>query len=118
MEQKSKCVKCWIQTENGYDFCDKHFHEYKDASPRDYQTMSNKDTPPEIRKKFDIWDIRDNSIKCKKCGDIIRSKNRHNMVWCSCGSVSIDWGSRYTKISWYKDAEVMTVLYDKLHNDE
>lgn len=38
-------------------------------------------------------------IKCKKCGDIIESKSRHDMVWCKCGSVAIDGGNNYIKIS-------------------
>ena len=38
-------------------------------------------------------------IKCKKCGDIIESKSRHDMVWCKCGKVAIDGGNEYVKIS-------------------
>lgn len=38
-------------------------------------------------------------IKCKKCGIIIESKHRHNMVWCNCGAISIDGGDEYIKIS-------------------
>lgn len=38
-------------------------------------------------------------IRCKKCGDVIESKYRHDMVWCSCGAVAIDGGNDYVKIS-------------------
>ena len=42
-------------------------------------------------------------IKCKKCGDIIWSKHRHDMAWCKCGSVAVDGGSDYVKISGNKE---------------
>lgn len=38
-----------------------------------------------------------NKIKCKKCGDIIESKNRHDFVSCKCGSVAVDGGNSYLK---------------------
>ena len=38
-----------------------------------------------------------NRIKCKKCGDIIESKNRHDFVTCKCGSVTVDGGDSYLK---------------------
>ena len=41
--------------------------------------------------------------KCTKCGDIIQSQNRHDMVYCKCGECSVDGGSSYCKIS-YKTA--------------
>jgi hypothetical protein len=34
-----------------------------------------------------------NRIKCRKCGDIIESKSRHDFVWCKCKSVAVDGGS-------------------------
>ena len=40
-------------------------------------------------------------IRCKHCGVIIESKNRHNSVWCKCGKVGIDGGNDYIKISGY-----------------
>lgn len=42
-------------------------------------------------------------IKCKKCGDIIQSKHRHDMVWCKCHSVAIDGGDDYCR--WAGDKE-------------
>ena len=38
-----------------------------------------------------------NKIKCKKCGDIIESKNRHDFVTCECGSVAVDGGNSYLR---------------------
>ena len=40
-----------------------------------------------------------NKLKCKKCGDIIQSKHRHDMVWCKCGAIAIDGGGDYCKVS-------------------
>lgn len=42
-------------------------------------------------------------IKCKKCGDLIQSKHRHDMVWCKCHSVAIDGGDDYCR--WAGDKE-------------
>ena len=39
-----------------------------------------------------------NSIKCKRCGDIIESKSRHNFVECSCGACFVDGGLDYCRI--------------------
>ncbi len=38
------------------------------------------------------------AIKCKKCGDKIYSRARHDFRWCSCKSVAVDGGFMYTKI--------------------
>lgn len=38
-----------------------------------------------------------NKIKCKKCGDIIESKSRHDFVTCKCGAVSVDGGHDYLR---------------------
>lgn len=80
----------------------------------DYTIHFPKDTPKEIRRQKDVGDIFENQIRCKKCNDIIRSKNRHDFVECSCKSCSIDGGSWYAKVSCttpdgYED---MTTLYD------
>ena len=42
-------------------------------------------------------------LKCKKCGDIIQSKHRHDMVWCKCGAIAIDGGNDYCKITGNSD---------------
>lgn len=38
-----------------------------------------------------------NKIRCKRCGDIIESKYRHDYVECSCGACSVDGGMDYLK---------------------
>ena len=41
--------------------------------------------------------IISNKIKCKKCGDIIESKDVNEMKRCSCGQVAVDGGLQYLK---------------------
>jgi len=41
-----------------------------------------------------------NRAKCLECGDEIQSNHRHDYVFCSCGSLSVDGGSEYLKRSW------------------
>lgn len=36
--------------------------------------------------------ITRNTIRCKHCGDVIESVNRHDFVTCSCGCCSVDGG--------------------------
>lgn len=65
--------------------------------------------------------IKTNKIQCKKCGDIIESKTRHDFVECSCGSVAVDGGKDYPKRSipkgnptdWYIDLSE----YEEEEND-
>lgn len=64
----------------------------------DYQDFTVKSTPVDIRKKFDVGDIWSNKIMCKYCGWYIRSKNRHDFVYCKCGAVFVDGGSWYQRI--------------------
>ena len=40
------------------------------------------------------------AIQCEKCGDVVYSRHRHDMRWCSCGNVAIDGGIEYARISW------------------
>ena len=63
----------------------------------DYHDICSKNTPKEERKKKNIGDIWLNSVRCKVCGDIIRSKNRHDYVECHCGAISVDGGSWYLR---------------------
>ena len=39
--------------------------------------------------------IISNKIKCKSCGDIIESNNRHDFKFCSCGQCAVDGGRDY-----------------------
>lgn len=41
--------------------------------------------------------IKRNAIRCKKCGDVIESKFRHDFKWCSCGQCAVDGGHDYMK---------------------
>lgn len=63
----------------------------------DYHSIVTKDTPKEERYKKNIGDIYSNSIQCKNCGDVIRSKNKNDYVVCSCGKCAADGGSWYLK---------------------
>ena len=40
-----------------------------------------------------------NAIQCKKCGEIIESKSRHDYVQCKCGSCAVDVGHNYLRRS-------------------
>lgn len=68
----------------------------KDDTP-DYHFICNKDTPKEERDRLFIGKWYNNSVKCLKCGDVIRSKNKHHYNRCSCGTIAVDGGSHYLK---------------------
>jgi hypothetical protein len=64
--------------------------------------------------------IVSNSVICKKCGDVIYSRHRHDFVTCKCGNVAVDGGQEYLRrsyeqpesfidISW----ELDTTIYNK-----
>ncbi len=38
-----------------------------------------------------------NCIRCKACGDVIESKNRHDFKYCSCRRVAVDGGNDYLR---------------------
>ena len=59
-------------------------------------------------------------IKCKKCGDILQSKYRHDFQMCKCGSCYIDGGDDYCRvggkkedIEWLDRKEKNKFLYSK-----
>lgn len=54
-----------------------------------------------------------NLAKCKKCGDIIESKSRHDFQMCSCGSIFVDGGTDYIRRG--GDPEYFDEEYDRLH---
>jgi len=41
--------------------------------------------------------ILSNKAQCRKCGDIIESKHRHDFVWCSCKAIAVDGGLDYLR---------------------
>lgn len=51
----------------------------------------------EIRKKFNIGNILCNGSVCHKCGEFIRSNNKHDYKECSCGNIAVDGGSWYVR---------------------
>lgn len=64
----------------------------------DYHDFTDIHTPKEERRKLGVGDIYINAATCLNCGVYLRSKNRHDMVVCSCGN-SVDGGSWYAKRS-------------------
>ena len=44
-------------------------------------------------------EIISNKIKCKKCRDVIESKNTNDYKKCSCGAVAVDGGKDYGSLS-------------------
>ena len=63
-----------------------------------------------------------NSIRCKKCGDVIESRSVHEMVWCSCGACAVDGGHEYLRRAYmeagcYEELSVVAKAYDKLVRD-
>lgn len=56
-----------------------------------------------------------NKIRCKKCGDIIESKSKHDFKSCKCGAVAIDGGTDYLRRTFKdspKDFEELSVCED------
>lgn len=70
---------------------------YEVLDERDYLNFVSRSSTPAQRAKFNVGDIFINAAVCKKCGDYIRSKHRHDFKFCSCGSVAVDGGSHYAK---------------------
>lgn len=65
----------------------------------DYHDFCTKNSSKSYREKYHIGPLWINAATCNKCGDYIRSRNRHDMVWCSCENVAVDGGSHYAKRS-------------------
>jgi alkyl hydroperoxide reductase subunit AhpF len=85
----------------------------------DYQEFCPIDTPLQKRRALNVGNIFSNSIKCLDCGEIIRSKNLHDVVTCDCKRCSIDGGSWYSKIRGDMDTiEVMAVPYNDIVEGE
>jgi hypothetical protein len=83
------------------------------SSVVDYQVFCPQGTPKEEREKFRVGDIYSNAARCLKCGDVIRSRNRHDYVQCSCKALAVDGGSCYARrIGNPEDYEDLTEMYD------
>ena len=55
-----------------------------------------------------------NRIKCLKCGQVIESERRHDLIWCSCGSCTVDGGTSYLKRAWRPDAEGPEEVFEEM----
>ncbi|MDD5907504.1 MAG: hypothetical protein PUD76_04015 [Clostridia bacterium] len=54
-----------------------------------------------------------NSIRCKKCNDIIQSNGRHDFQSCQCGAVAVDGGLDYLRrIGTQEDWEELSIFED------
>ncbi len=38
-----------------------------------------------------------NAILCPDCGDVVQSKSRHDLQWCTCGNNFTDGGDDYQR---------------------
>lgn len=64
-----------------------------------------------------------NKAKCKKCGDIIESKEVNDFKRCTCGSIAIDGGQEYIKRVGNKDdiielAKFKNIIKKEVKKDE
>ena len=41
--------------------------------------------------------IKVNKARCKKCGDVIESKHRHDFRTCKCEAIFVDGGKDYIR---------------------
>ena len=63
------------------------------------------------------------AICCINCGDIVFSRTDEDLRDCSCGSVSVDGGQRYTKFHSIPGAKYekinleLDITYKKLYDD-
>lgn len=51
-----------------------------------------------------------NRVRCRKCGDILESKHRHDFVRCGCGAIAVDGGHEYIRrIGHAEDIELLPI---------
>lgn len=77
--------------------CDE-FLTIKGKSIKDKIDRENRKKQKELDQKRKLESKGGPFIKCLNCGNSIQSTHRHDFVTCSCGKVSIDGGSNYTRI--------------------
>lgn len=57
--------------------------------------------------------------KCRKCHDIIESKDRHDFVTCTCGAISVDGGQDYfRRVGNFEDFEHIIYKKEKHHGNK
>lgn len=107
---------------SGGTFKGKHlgvnFNKFAKNDIIDYHYFSHINSPASYRKKLGIGDIYTNAATCVRCGDSIRSKNRHNFVTCNCGAVSVDGGSQYVKRCGNEEHRVDKIVLFKDRSEE
>lgn len=60
-----------------------------------------------------------NKIKCKKCGEIIESKHRHDFKFCKCGAVAVDGGKDYLRrLGNQEDYEELSIIKIEEQNNK
>ena len=59
-----------------------------------------------------------NSIRCKKCDDVIESQHRHDFVSCGCGSVAVDGGLDYQRFLWPGGGKIEDWIEDLSEEDD
>lgn len=53
-----------------------------------------------------------NAVRCRRCGEVIESTSRHDLVSCSCGAVAVDGGTDYLRRSGDpEDYEELSSIY-------
>jgi hypothetical protein len=65
-------------------------------------------------------------IRCKKCGDIIQSKHKHDFQTCKCMSIFIQGENEYSRIGfpfgnpddWYERVENNEIKNDKIKDNK
>ncbi len=81
----------------------------------DYHDFCYRGSTKEHCEKLGIGSIYLNAASCKSCGYFIRSRNRHDMVFCKCGKSAIDGGSWYVKV--LGNPNVITELFEWAKNE-
>lgn len=96
------------------DAAQKRREHYQKTHPvTDYHDMVHPGTPKEVLIKLFIGAMYINGAICKLCNSFIRSRNKHDMVTCRCGAISVDGGSHYAKRSGQLDQiEEVIVPFD------
>lgn len=65
----------------------------------DYHDFTTRNTPVRQRRQWGIGNLWINAARCRTCGEVVRSRNRHDFRWCGCGAIAVDGGSWYIKRS-------------------
>ena len=57
------------------------------------------------------------ALKCPKCGDVIYSRVRHDMRYCTCRAVFIDGGRDYTRIGSGPENSIEGIMIHQIQVD-